>query len=253
MSHPSLPGRVRFAVLVRSFLVQGSWNYRVMQGLGMAFAILPVLRHVRDAGSETLSERVARHAEHFKAHPYFSSGALGALARLEVDGASPETVRRFRSAIRGPLGALGDRLVWATWLPLSAVLALALYWIGLPGWLAVTTFLVVFNALHLMIRILGFRLGFESGAAVGLRLRGMRVTGIAERASGVLLFLVGVLGGLLLQSEFALPSGLGAGWIGAAALAFLVGSVGGVRFWRPAAIVTVASVVFLLLLGLRAS
>ncbi len=240
-------------MVARSFLVQGSWNYKVMQGLGMAFAILPALRHLNDSGGEPLGERLARHAEHFNAHPYFSSVALGALVRLEAEGESPETVRRFRSAVRGPLGALGDRLVWATWLPLSAVLALVLYWIGLPGWLAVATFLVVFNALHLSIRLLGFGLGFDAGTAVGLRLRGLAVTGRIERVSGVLLFLVGLLGGLLLEGEFAAPSGVGVRWAGAAALAFLVGIVGGVRFWRPAAIVTVASVVFLLVLGLRAS
>jgi PTS system mannose-specific IID component len=234
-------------------LIQGSWNYRLMQGLGMAFAILPVLRHLRESGPETLGERVARHAEHFNAHPYFSSVALGALARLEVDGESPETVRRFRAAIRGPLGALGDRLVWATWLPLSAVLALVLYWVGLPGWLAVTAFLIVFNALHLTIRLLGFRLGFDAGTAVGVRLRGLGVTARTERVSGVLIFLVGLLGGVLLQTEFAQRSGVGVAWAGAAALAFLAGIIGGVRLWRPAAIATVASVVFLLLLGLRAS
>lgn len=252
MTRPSLPARVARAVVVRSFLVQGSWNYRVMQGLGMAFAMLPVLRHLRDSGPEALEERVARHAEHFNAHPYLSSVALGAVARLESEGESPETVRRFRAAIRGPLGALGDRLVWATWLPLSAVLALVLYWIGLPGWLAVAVFLVVFNALHLTIRQMGFRLGFEAGTAVGLRLRALGVTAMTERVSGVLIFLLGLLGGILLQTGFAQRSGVGVVWAGAAVLAFLVGVVGGVRLWRPAAIVTVATVMFLLLLGLRA-
>lgn len=253
MSPRTIPARVRHAVVARSFLVQGSWNYKVMQGLGMAFSILPALRHLDESGPEPLSERVARHAEHFNAHPYFSSVALGALVRLEADGEDPETVRRFRSAVRGPLGALGDRLVWATWLPLSAVLALILYWAGLPGWLAVATFLVVFNALHLTIRLRGFGLGFDAGTAVGVRLRGLGVTGRIERVAGVLLFLVGVLVGLLLQGEFAAPRGVGVGWAVAAAAAFLVGIVGGVRVWRPAAMATVASVVLLLVLGLRAS
>lgn len=253
MTLQTLPARVRGAVLARSFLVQGSWNYRIMQGLGMAFSIIPVLRHLDASTTEGLEERVARHAEHFNAHPYFSSVALGALTRLEMEGESPETVRRFRAAIRGPLGALGDRLVWATWLPLSAALALVLYWVGAPGWIAVGAFLLVFNALHLTIRIQGFNLGFEAGTSLGVRLRTMGITATTERMSALLLFLIGVLAGILIRGGSAFDGGVEPGWIVGALLAFGAGAVGGVRLWRPAAILTVASVVLFLLLGLRAS
>lgn len=243
-----MPAAVRRSVERRAFLVQGSWNYRVMQGTGMAWALLPALRHLREG--EGLDEAVARHAEHFNAHPYFASLALGALTRLEAEGASPDTVRRFRAAIRGPLGALGDRIVWATWLPLSAVVALLLYWGGAPGWAAAGAFLVVFNVLHLTIRFRGFALGYEAGTGVGVRLRSLALTNRAERMGSPLLFLVGALAGLLLSRG---GSGPGTEWVAAWALAFALGLAGGVRLWRPTALITVGAVVLFFLLGLRAA
>lgn len=247
---PPLPAAVRRRVQIRTFLIQGSWNYRVMQGTGMAFAVLPVLRHLglRDGD---LEDALGRHAEHFNAHPYLASVALGALARLEADGASPELVRRFRSAIRGPLGALGDRVVWATWLPVSAVTGLLLYWAGVPGGWAAAAFLVLYNALHLGLRLSGFRLGYEAGTGVGPRLKSLDLTRRAEVLSVVLLFLVGLLAGLLLRQEGAV-GGLDGAWTAAAVAAFLSGLLGGVRLWRPTALLTVGLVVLLTFFGLRA-
>ncbi len=247
---PPLPPAVRRRIQLRAFLIQGSWNYRVMQGTGMAFALLPLLRHLglRDGD---LEDAVGRHAEHFNAHPYLSSVALGALARLEMDGASPDTIRRFRSAIRGPLGALGDRVVWATWLPLCAAVGLLLYWAGVGGGWAVAAFLVLFSALHLTLRFRGFRLGYESGTAVGPRLKELALTRRAERGAVVLVFLVGGLAGLLLTGDTAM-GGLSRSWSAGAVAAFLSGLVGGVRLWRPTALLTVGLVVLVTFFGLRA-
>ncbi|MBT8403777.1 MAG: PTS system mannose/fructose/sorbose family transporter subunit IID [Gemmatimonadetes bacterium] len=241
---PLPPGVLR-AVQLRGMFVQASWNYRTMQGNGMAWAMLPVLRR---ASEERRAAALDRHAEHFNGHPYFDSVALGALSRLEVDEADPETIRRFRAAIRGPLGALGDRVVWATAVPSFALLAAVLYWMGVPGAVVAFVFLVAYNALHLAIRAQGFALGWEAGTAVGPRLRGLDLTGRAERFAALTLALVGVVSGVLLAGG----RGVGAlewPWFVAALGAFFVGYVGGVRLWRPTAIVTVGAVAILLALG----
>lgn len=244
-----LPTAVRRKVEARAFLVQGSWNYRVMQGTGMAFALIPLLRHLGLEG-EDLDRALERHADHFNAHPYLSSVALGALARLEVDGAEPEMVRRFRAAIRGPLGALGDRLIWAAWLPVTAVIGLLLHWSGRAGLWAVATFVVLYNAVHLTLRFAGFRVGFESGTGVGARLRALDASHWIERIAVGLLVLVGGVVGLLIRDEAV--GGMDPLWTGGATLAFLTGLLGGVRLWRPTAILTLGLVATLTLLGLRA-
>ncbi|MDA0329546.1 MAG: PTS system mannose/fructose/sorbose family transporter subunit IID [Gemmatimonadetes bacterium] len=243
-----LPRRVVAATFARSFLIQGSWNYHTMLGSGFAFAMLPGLRRLFGSDPDQMDAAVARHLEHFNAHPYLSNLALGAVLRLEADGSDPEAIRRFKVAVRGPLGSLGDALVWATWLPAVAVLALSLYWLGAPGWAAALFFVLVYNVGHIGLRAWSFRLGLAAGRDVGRHLGKTDLTGWTARLEPVL---VGSLG-LLVGSALAGRGGLvesGGVWVALAAAGFLVGMFGGHRVWRPAAALTVAAIGLVALFG----
>jgi PTS system mannose-specific IID component len=87
--------RVRLRVLLRSFAIQGSWNYRTLLGTGFGFALLPALRAIYAGRPDALQEAVRRHTTLFNCHPYLAGVALGAVARLEDEGTPPETVERF--------------------------------------------------------------------------------------------------------------------------------------------------------------
>ena len=237
------------AVFMRSFLVQGSWNYHTMLGLGFAFAMLPGLRSLYEDNEDMLEESLKRHAEHFNAHPYLIGIALGASLRLEAEGAGANTVRSFKTAVRGPLGSLGDSLVWATWLPGVSVLALALYWLGLPGSMSVLVFLLIFNAGHLGLRIWGFRVGCSEGRDVGRKLQAADLSGLTSRLRGVAALLLGLLVGALLGAEGGLVSA-GLLWVLLSAAGFLAGLVAGHYAWRPAAATVVLSIVLLTTWGL---
>jgi PTS system mannose-specific IID component len=175
--------------------------------------------------------------------------ALGASVRLESEGADAETVRRFKLAVRGPLGSLGDRLVWATWLPGVSLLALTLYWIGLPGWVAVVAFLLVYNFGHVGLRLWAFRIGLADGREIGSRLATADLTGLASRLQKVAAFLLGALVGAVLMGG----QGLGAAgptWIALATAAALAGLFVGHRAWRPAALTVALAVAGISALGL---
>lgn len=236
-----LPNRTVAATLLRSFLIQGSWNYHTMIGTGFAFAMLPGLRRIFGDDDASLDRSVERHVEHFNAHPYLSTVALGASLRMEQEGADAATVRRFKSAVRGPLGGLGDQLVWATWLPGVAVLALVVYWFGAPAGLVVGLFLVVYNIGHVGLRIWGLRVGLGSGRAVGGRLATADLAGLTRRLQPIVVLLMGALIGALVSSESPLPALQGAwGLLGLGG--FLAGLSGGHRAWRPAAVVTATAI-----------
>jgi PTS system mannose-specific IID component len=178
-----------------------------------------------------------------------TSVALGAALKLESEGADPETVRRFKLAVRGPLGSLGDRLVWATWLPSVSLLALAIYWMGLPGWVAVVVFLVIYNAGHVGLRLWAFRIGLTEGRDIGVKLAGADISGLASRLQKVVAFLLGALVGAMLFGG----QGLGAAgptWIVLAGTAAIAGLLVGHRAWRPAAVTIVLTVGGLSALGL---
>ncbi|HET6231127.1 MAG TPA: PTS system mannose/fructose/sorbose family transporter subunit IID [Longimicrobiaceae bacterium] len=176
------PG-VRRRLLLRSFAVQGSWNYQTLIGTGFAFLLLPALRAVHGHDPVKLRAALARHAELFNSHPYLVTVAAGAVARLEADGAPPELVLRFKNALRGSLGSLGDRLVWLVWRPASALLGLCVYLAGAPWWAGAAAFLLAYNALHLPLRAWGLRLGLRDGINVGRALREAPLQRLGDRAA----------------------------------------------------------------------
>lgn len=240
----ALPIGALASSFARSFLIQGSWNYHTMIGSGFAFAILPGLRKLFSESPEEMDASLRRHLEHFNAHPYMSGVALGAVLRLEADGADPETVRRFKVAVRGPLGSLGDSLVWATWLPGVSAASLALFWLGLPVWAVVAFFLIVYNVGHLALRVWSFRTGLRQGLDVGRRLGEADLTGWTSRLKPLVVVVLGVLVGAVLGGPDALR-GTGAVWAGLGLAGFLLGLVAGHRAWRPAAAAIVVAIAVL--------
>lgn len=236
-----VPRRLALSAFVRSFVIQGSWNYHTMIGAGFAFAMLPALRNFFGGSREQLEVPLRRHLEHFNAHPYLASVALGAALRMEADGADPEQVRRFKVAVRGPLGSLGDALVWASWLPTVSLVSLLLYWWTLPGWAAVVVFLVLYNAGHIGLRIWGFRAGLREGHQVGRHLGHAALGRWTERLRAVAALLLGLLVGAVLAADGGLGA-MGALWTGLAGAAFIAGLTIGHLAWRPTAAAVVAAV-----------
>ena len=234
-----LPFHVRAEVFLRSLLIQSGWNYRTMIGSGIAFAMIPVLRYLRRFREDaTPEERLAHYGAHFNAHPYLASAAIGSLSRMEVDGESGEKIARFRDAVRGPLGALGDRLVWAAWLPLCSLIALAVYWAGAPPWVAVGLFLGVYNAGHLVLRIWGFRTGWDAGAGLGRRLREAHLPNVTHRVERLLPTALGLVIGAGIGSGGGGVTGGTEAWVVAAG-GVATGVIFGPRAWKPAAAVVV--------------
>jgi mannose PTS system EIID component len=228
----SVPARVRWAVLLRALAVQGSWNYETLVGTGFGFAILPALRGLYPDPA-ALDGAIRRHEAPFNSHPYLAPLALGAVIRLEQDGEDPAVIDRFKAALRGSLGTLGDQLVWAGWRPICVLAALTLLLAGAPWYVAVVTFLVLYNAGHLALMTWGLSVGLKEGRFVAERLRGSLVRRTHPRLM--------VLGAFLAAAAFTLviafgvpqlgrPPGLG--WVLAAAMGVGAGARWGDRARR---------------------
>lgn len=232
---------------LRSFTIQGSWNYRSLIGTGFAFALLPFLRELYQHEPEKLREAVRRHAELFNSHPYLAPLAVGAVAVLEAEE-TPEVVSRFKAAVRGSLGTLGDRLVWSGWRPICALIALTIAAFGGPWWATVGVYLLLYNAGHIGLRVYAFGLGLRNGRRVGEELRRSPL----HRADRVLESTGAVLVGVLLPLTVArpvFPGWGGALWtlalLGAAALGLLFGG----RVRTPLVLVLAGATVVALLVS----
>ena len=188
-----LPRRTRIAIFVRLLAIQGSWNYETLLGNGIGFCIEPALR-LLPGGIHTpaFHAALARESRYFNAHPYLASVAVGALARAELDGEAPERIERFRTALCGPLGSVGDRPVWAGWLPFCSLASLALFGLGAGTLAVVGFFLLAYNAGHFALRIWGLNTGWTHGLRVASALgnpvlrRGPQQIGrVAALATGI--------------------------------------------------------------------
>ncbi len=215
--------RTRWTVFLRAFSIQGSFNYRTLIGAGFAFALLPVLRRLYKDESQ-LQAAVARHVQLFNSHPYLAPVALGAVWRMEEAGDPAPVVERFKMAVRGSLGTLGDRIIWAGWRPVCLLAALILALLGGAWWVVVGAFLLVYNAGHLVARVAGFRMGVRWGRDVGERLRRLPLGGAQRTMAWLGAFLTGVVLVLVVAWGPVPPVGRGEwmegpGWTLAAAVA----------------------------------
>lgn len=162
-----VPVRTRAAIFLRLLAIQASWNYETLIGNGIGFSVEPALRLLPGGvGGEAYRQALARQSQYFNAHPYTAAVAVGALARSELDGEDPARIVRFRTALCGPLGGIGDRLVWAAWLPLSALLALLAFGLGAGPGVTLLVFLGVYNAGHVALRVWGLEVGLRHGMRV---------------------------------------------------------------------------------------
>ena len=162
-----LPAGTWLRMYLRLFAVQGAWNYETMLGNGIGFCTEPALRLLPGGmKGKRYNEAMVRQARYFNAHPYLAGVAVGALARAELDNVAPQMIERFRTALGGPLGSVGDRLVWASWLPLCSLLALAAFGFGARPLAVIGIFLITYNIGHFALRAWGLHVGFKRGLRV---------------------------------------------------------------------------------------
>jgi len=162
-----LPQGTQLDMLLRLFAIQGSWNYETLLGNGIGFCVEPALR-LLPGGIHTpeFKAAMARQSRYFNCHPYLASVAVGALARVELDHEPSDRIERFRTALAGPLGSVGDRLIWAGWLPLCSWIALASFGLGAGPVAVLVTFLGLYNAGHVALVTWGLRVGWRHGMRV---------------------------------------------------------------------------------------
>ncbi|MDA1081275.1 MAG: PTS system mannose/fructose/sorbose family transporter subunit IID [Gemmatimonadetes bacterium] len=248
---PPLSVGTRMLVLARLLTLQGSYNYETMIGNGIAFAIEPALRLLPGGrGGEAYCAALARQSRYFNAHPYLAAVAVGALARAELSLENLERIERFRTAACGPLGSVGDRLVWAAWLPLCSLIALLTFGLGASPFMVVAVFLGTYNVGHLALRIWGLNVGWSDGLAVAPALS----TPLFRRGPLMLTRVAAVVGGVAIPLALARSAGaspLGVfiiGGVGAAGAVMLGLTQGRVQGWRVSlALLIVAGVAAMVL------
>jgi mannose/fructose/N-acetylgalactosamine-specific phosphotransferase system component IID len=237
-----MTGRLR--ALWRLLSLQATWNFERMQGIGMGHAAEPLLQELGESDAARQAEAVVRSAEFFNCHPYLAGVALGATVRAEYEGVPGPQIVRLRTALCGPLGALGDRLFWTGVVPLM-VSAAALAVVEGAGLTAIVILLVVYNALRLATSAWSLEAGLRSGIRVSGEIAGSWLTRSAERVGPA----AGLMIGLAIPKVAAwLLAGASGALVSAALGLGIVGVVLTLRFGTVASPVRLGLVAILLTL-----
>lgn len=201
---------MRRTLFWRSLLLQASWDFEKMQGLGALFVLSPLLRHLYRG--EELKQACARHLSYFNTHPYVAPLILAGVAQLEANGADAEEVVEFRQLLMAPCSAMGDAFFWGGVRPLSAVLAM---FFAIQGsLLAPVVLLVAFNLPHLLVRVVGLSKGCDLGYGVVDFLADCRLPDLAIRLKQGTLILLGILCAMLTSSTLIFANIFwGWGWL----------------------------------------
>ena len=243
----ALPLGTRLSIFLRLLAIQASWNYEILLGNGIGFCTEPALRLLPGGkGGEAYRAALARHSQYFNAHPYFAGVAVGALIRAELGGEPPTRIERFRTALCGPLGSVGDRLVWAAWLPFCSLLALLAFGAGAGPLAVVGGFLALYNAGHLALRAWALQVGLARGLQVAQALGGP----VLRQGPQWLDQGAAFIGGAALPLTLARVIGPGRALHGAVVVAVMAGALvitrlhGRVEGWRLAVLCLAAFVLY---------
>ncbi|OGS20864.1 MAG: hypothetical protein A2252_00510 [Elusimicrobia bacterium RIFOXYA2_FULL_39_19] len=174
---------------LRSFLLQCVWNYERMQNVGFVYSILPSLRKIY-SDPDKRKPIVREHLDFFNTHPYVVGVILGMVLMLEEKAvqnqneADKEKTRKEISNVKinmaCPVAALGDTFFWAGWRPLCCLLAMFPILafdekVSLTAaWIITAGFLVVYNALHLIIRYKCLQEAYTAGSKVVLFIQSLK-------------------------------------------------------------------------------
>lgn len=158
------------SVFFRTFFIQAVWNFKSLISIGLCFAIIPVAKRLCRTKEEYICF-LKRHLCFFNSHPYFASYALGSIAKIEEEyantpGADVQQIEKFKNALIGPLGAIGDQCFWAAVKPASLLIgfsAIALVPELKQKLLFLVVLLILYNVPHLYIRAVGLWKGYSSG------------------------------------------------------------------------------------------
>ncbi len=245
-----VPPRTLARVFWRCLFLQAAWNRRGMQNLGFAYAIDPALRALYPDPAAR-EEALRRHLGFFNCHPYMAAAIVGGAIHHEERVASGIEPRQaplaYKATLQGPLAAVGDGFFWTALRPFfGALAAVGALLLGAP---AIVVALVVYNAIHLALRVGLFRAGYREGDALVGTIAHLSLPLVADRLRRAGAALCGIAGGLFLLRGAALAGPA------AAALIALVAALGwaalarGARLLPTAYVATLAGVGAALLLG----
>jgi mannose PTS system EIID component len=153
-------------IFLRSFFIHTTLNFRRMQNMGFAMAVIPLVREW-NLTQKDAAKFLTRHLQMFNTHPYFSASVVGSVIRLEEEQIKGIRINpladvvAIKQVLAGPYAAIGDTFFWGALRPFAVIVSCVLAYMGYV--LAPLAFLLLYTPAHILIRLKGFLEGYRRG------------------------------------------------------------------------------------------
>ena len=160
----TIPRKTRLYIWFRLLLLQASWNFERLQGIGFFYSLLPGLRKLYS--KQELLDVSRKYVGYFNTHVYLAPMVAGAVLKLEEDKAAGTAdqsleIDDFKEMVAAPYAAIGDALFWGGLRPLAAGVAL---FFAVKGILwAPLIFVLIYNLVPTWFRTVFFVRGYRQG------------------------------------------------------------------------------------------
>ena len=177
-------------VAFRSGLLQSSFNYERMQGIGWTHSILPELEKIYEGDKEGLARSMIDNSTFINTSPPIVTFLMGLLLSLEEKKEDRNLINGLKVALFGPLAGIGDALFWFTILPIVGGISASIASEG--SIIGPVIFFIVYLLIFLS-RLYTVRLGYYTGVKAISTLKD--VTRLVTKSATILG--VTVIGGLI--------------------------------------------------------
>jgi len=149
----------------RSCSMDFSWNFERQCSMGYAFAMAPIIKKLYPNEADR-AVGLKRHLEFFNITSQMGTLPLGISAAMEEENANGKmtdtsSINAVKTALMGPLSAIGDSFFWGTLRLLATSIGAALAIQG--NMLGPILFLLVFNIPAFIVRYLLVGIGYNTG------------------------------------------------------------------------------------------
>lgn len=160
----TVPRSTRIYIWFRLLLLQASWNFERLQGIGFFYSLLPGLKKLYHG--EKLLEISRKYDGYFNTHVYLAPMVAGAVLKLEEERANgnddaDSLIDDFKEMVAAPYAAIGDALFWGGLRPLVA--GVALFFAVKEILWAPLIFIVLYNIAPFWFRTVFFSRGYRQG------------------------------------------------------------------------------------------
>ncbi len=184
-------------IFIRSLSIQSSWNFSRMQNVAFAFSLIPLAKKMEKNKKETVGF-LTRHIELFNTHPYLTGPIIGSVVKLEEQAStgSGDAARQLKKALTGPYAAMADPFFSGALKPATALVAVML---AMEECIAAPIILLLlFNPVHIWVRLRGFIEGYRDEKGGMIFLRSLNLPEMSRRIRWISVVLLGIVAGMMI-------------------------------------------------------